>query len=131
MRLPPSIVSPGIVLVGAVLLYGCASPRTGGEGTTRNVITAEEIADPTFHTASAWDAVQRLRPHWLRSRATISSGETSPFVFLDGSRFGDLQALRTIPVADVEEMRFLDSRDATTRFGTGYSAGVIEVSTRR
>jgi hypothetical protein len=35
--------------------------------------------------------------------------------------------LRTISARDVQYVRFLSAPDATTRFGTGYISGVIEV----
>jgi len=31
----------------------------------------------------------------------------------------------------VEEIRFIDSRDATMRYGTGFPSGIIAVSSRR
>jgi hypothetical protein len=54
-----------------------------------------------------------------------------PVVFLDGVRAGDLQALERFRVEDVEELRYHSARDATTRWGTGYSGGVIEVIQKR
>jgi hypothetical protein len=51
-------------------------------------------------------------------------------VIVDGARFGELNDLRNITVQDVESIRFIPGRDATTIYGTGYSSGVIEVTTR-
>jgi hypothetical protein len=31
----------------------------------------------------------------------------------------------------VKEVRFLNARDATTRYGTGHPIGAIEITTRR
>ena len=76
---------------------------------------------------SAYDAVQRLRPRWLQLRGGT---DIPPVVFLDGSNMGGPETLRTIQASSVREMRYRDGRDATTRYGTGYGGGVIEVTTR-
>jgi hypothetical protein len=49
---------------------------------------------------------------------------------VDRARFGELDVLRNIAVQDVESIRFIPARDATTLYGTGYGGGVIEVTTR-
>ena len=54
-----------------------------------------------------------------------------PQIFLDGVQVGDVESLRSLRTDGVQELRFLSARDATTRFGTGYMAGVIEIITRR
>jgi hypothetical protein len=51
-------------------------------------------------------------------------------VFLDNTRLGDLEQLRTIPTTIILSIHLVSATDATTRWGTGYSAGVIEVRTR-
>lgn len=112
-------------------LAGCAS--TGGSGggsgggTRRdpNRITAEELADYT--TLSAVDVVRRLRPRWLQGRG----GQNMPQLILDGARMGDAQsALRSLSVSDIQEMQYLNSSDATMRFGTNFPGGAIIVTSR-
>jgi len=122
-------------LVALIATTGCAS-GSGGSGSSssgsRNHITREELNDPVVSTMSAFDAIRRLRPRWLRSRASGSTGtQTLPIVVLDGSRYGDTSALASIRVSDVEEMRFLSARDATTRYGTGATGGAIVIESRR
>lgn len=85
---------------------------------------------------SAFEAIRLLRPRWLQSRGTSSiagaqGGRLFPVVMVDGSRFGTLEDLRHITVEDVESIRFISGRDATTIYGTGYGGGIIEVTTRR
>lgn len=58
------------------------------------------------------------------------SGHQSPKVIVDGMPRGEIDQLHTISVFEIQEIRFLSSGDATTRFGTGYVAGAIEVITR-
>lgn len=78
---------------------------------------------------TAYEAIERLRPWYLSlTRTRGASGERA--VYVDGMRLGGLDALRGIPSASVREIRTLDSREATMRFGTGHSAGAIVVLTR-
>jgi hypothetical protein len=50
---------------------------------------------------------------------------------VDGRESLNSEILRSVSVANVEEIRFLDARDATTRFGTGYVSGAILITTGR
>ena len=117
----------------ALLPLACAtsSETSGGSSQSRSVITAEELA--TLPSVSLYEAVQRLRPAWLRSRGPVSSRAANisyPHVFLDGVPVGDIEILRTYRAEGIHELRFISARDATTRFGTGYMAGIIEILTR-
>ena len=109
----------------ATALAACAS--SGGSAGPRrdpNLITAEELAE--YSTFTALDAIRRLRPRWLQSR-----GQTSAQVIQDGARLGDPEnALRSMPVSDIEEMRYLSASDATMRYGTNYPGGAIEITSR-
>lgn len=44
---------------------------------------------------------------------------------------GTLFELRSIPARDVLEIRMLSSGEAAFRYGQGYTAGVIHVTTKR
>ena len=123
-----------ITLVLAVLPAACATSSGSDDQTRRNryLISPEELA--TQPPLTAFEAIQRLRPSWLQSRGPVSSGAATrsfPQVMMDGIPLGDVNMLRDIPTDNVLEFRFISARDATTRFGTGYMAGVIEIITRR
>lgn len=111
-----------------VVLAACASSGGGGGsgGSDRNVISTEELSDLTGF--NAYDAVQRLRPQWLRSRGGNLSD--LPATFVDGRHFGDLNQLSSFNTADILSIRYLSAADATTLYGTGYPGGVIEIRTR-
>ena len=81
---------------------------------------------------SLWDAVQLLRGRWLQPQRNSSfvSGPAYARVVVDGIVRGDLGELRGFDVDDIETMRYVSAPDATTKYGTGYLGGVIEVSTR-
>jgi hypothetical protein len=119
----------------AVLLLVLAAAACASTGTTtsRNsdVITADEIQ--TASVSTAYEAVQRLRPTFLRGRgqSSISNpGSDLPVVYVNGLRSGGVDQLHTIPAQDVQTIRFISASDATTRYGTGHTGGVIEVTTR-
>src|SRR5215813_4062155 len=100
-------------------------------GADRNVITTTEIT-PAMLTA--YDVVRYRRPRWLFGRGAVPSDDgkpETPLVYLEGVRYGALDALNSINALDVAELRFLDARDATTRFGSGHTTGVILVTLRR
>ena len=42
-----------------------------------------------------------------------------------------LAYLDQMSTENIETMRYLSASDATTKYGTGYAGGVIEVTTRR
>lgn len=115
----------GTVLVLAGLAGGCATSGAPEEdGTTRgnqNHIVQDELA--ALHQLSAYQAVERLRPRWLRSRL----GRRAQVV-VGGTPGQELNVLQTIRATDVREMRFISASDATTRYGTGYDGGAILVT---
>jgi len=121
-------------LILVMLAGGCAtSAEAGGrDGTSRDVVTRAEIADTAV--SNAFQALERLRPRWLRSRGPVSVEHPeagNPVVYMDGTRFGPLRTLRQIGVEVIGEIRYMDPNEATNRFGAGHTGGVIMVLTRR
>lgn len=121
-----------ILLTAVMAVPACTTAGQGGSsGRQRNLITLEEL-EP-FQQLTAFDAIQQLRPRWLQARRAVNvrgSGQVYPKVAVDGMPRGELGDLRTISAHAIQEIRFLSSADATTRFGTGYAAGVIEIRTK-
>lgn len=116
----------GLLSLGLIVLLASACyPARAGGGGNRNpyVITTEELQD--VPADDAYEVIQLLRPAWFAQR----SGRT-PQVFVNGSPRGGLSELRTFRREMVTELRYIDSTDATTRWGTGYMAGVIDVTMR-
>lgn len=112
----------GSLLLVAVLALGlattgCASSGEGGgarQDSSR--ITLEELQ--ASGASNAYDAVQRLRPAWFRSRGARSTGvaqmETQIVVSLNGSYYGDLDSLRQFPVDDLQGLSYIDGSAAPT-----------------
>ena len=115
------------------LLVACASdPAPGGPRRDRNLITLEEIA--ALPVTNANDLINRLRPTWIRNRGptSLSSGAPSyPVVYVNEVRSGGPEALYRVSSQIVREIRFINGRDATTRWGMDHGAGVILVTTGR
>ena len=136
MRLHRIIGRGAALLVAAAVLSapGCSSAtQTGARApsVSRRVLLADEIG--AVPAASAYEAVSRLRPEWLRRRGQISIRDPSAgevVVYLDGVRFGGPGSLRNIRAESILQMEYLDASDATTRFGTGHGGGAILVRTR-
>ena len=82
---------------------------------------------------SAYEAVENFNRRWMQPQRGSSFGAPQQYarVVVDGSPRGELNELRQINSDDVESMRYLSGPDATTKYGTGYPGGVIEVTTRR
>jgi hypothetical protein len=139
-------------LVSALLVFGaaCASGAPGTEApdpgdsapgvlqasvptrSNPNVLTSEDIR--SVDVGNLYDVVRRLRPQWLRARgsASISSSRsTEPVVYVAGIRQGEVRTLQNVNIARVSRVEFIDSRDATTRFGTGHMGGAIVVDLDR
>lgn len=97
-----------------------------GSRSSSNVLTRQEIAAAPVQTA--YEAVQQLRPNFMRARSTASRTSAYPVVYIDGMRKGSLETLRLIRAAEVAEIRYLSALDATTRYGLNVEAGIIEVT---
>ena len=125
-------------LVLALVVSACASsagnPLGGGStasgasrGNSRLIVRAQL---EEFGGRSAWDAVDMLNQHWLRPIRSSNTAPTYARVIVDGFSRRELDDLRSISAAFVESLRYLSAINATTKYGTGYMGGVIEVTTR-
>ena len=109
------------------------SARTlGGQKRSTDLILVEEIGRAA--ATNVYDAIARLRPEWLarETRSLTSSsqgGEPALLIaYFEDARYGPVDALRTLPIAGVQQIRYYDPTAATARYGTGHPAGVIAVS---
>ena len=107
----------------------CASTGSGTTSSSdRNRITTEQLAQ--VQADNAYDAIRRLQPQWLDARGPASVSNATPVtatVFVDGSRAGDLEYLRSVPLTSVAEIRYYTPGEAGNRFGMGLPRGAIEL----
>ena len=131
-------------LVLALVLSACASSAGTSVGDGSQTVAAEtgnsrlivraQLAELPGETALR--AIERYNRRWLRAQRGASfspSGEpvlNYARVVVDGISRRELDDLRGISTESIENMRFLSAADATTKYGTGYMGGVIEVTTR-
>ncbi|HVX41036.1 MAG TPA: hypothetical protein VHB25_15820 [Gemmatimonadaceae bacterium] len=156
----------GRALVGAIAiasLAGCASSGANGAAasgrsastqSSRYVLTATELEGA--QADNLYDAIQKLRPDYLRGDQTGVVGQTDATgarvsgslggqsnvtlvhdavvpvsVYRNGVRLGGLDDLRHITIDEVKEVRFLKAADAIIRLGTENGAGAIVVTTKQ
>ena len=111
------------------LLAACATNSSRARQTgDRDVLAAEEIERSNAGTLH--EAIQVLRPHFFFSRGRTSMRTPNnylPVVMVNSVPQASVESLRSISARDVRYVRLLSAPDATTKFGTGYMGGVIEV----
>ena len=123
-------MKPLLTALALACVAACATTPDSSRS-SRNVITAEEIAE--VDALTAYEAVERLKPAFLRRGRVNMQDDTRtyPIVYLDAMRFGGIDDLRRIRTADVYRIEYLSGSDATTRFGTGHTGGALLVTTFR
>ena len=121
-------------LILALATVGCASASSASAPSRpredRNKITAEQIAK--INANNAYEAVRQLQPQWMEDRGVVAINSAAPtaVVYIDGSRMGDLENLRSVASNNIFEIRYLDAAAASNRYGMGLQRGVIEVITK-
>ena len=141
-----------VVVVAAALCWACSSggstagPATasGSSGITAprpksggaDLILESEIAARAGEATNALQIIMKLRPQMLRSRGVISpndpNGEaTTPKIYVDNVSYGNVESLSNINAAQIKEIQYIKATDATTRWGTGHTGGVIMVVTKK
>lgn len=128
-----------VVVAACIATAACANapkvePAQEGARSTRranNVITQQELEESTAR--DAYQAVQMLRPDWLRTRGATSIRDATAseaVVYLDGLRYGPPRSLEQFRVSTIKELRHYSGTEATNRWGTGHGGGVIYVTSR-
>jgi ABC-type glycerol-3-phosphate transport system substrate-binding protein len=132
-------------LASAVLLLGSACATGGSAGSeaspssSRAVITLAEL--PTTGTETAYDAINRLRPEFLRPHPAqsyslqpstgVSSGNAPPpALIVNGQRAGEVADLRQVAATSLQSVRYYTIEQAKRKFGMQYEGGAIEISYR-
>ena len=119
------------------LAAGCASSAgVAPSKQNQNLISSDEITQSS--AANAYDLIQRLRPNYLRTRGAVHgtpNGATKIepvdlVVYLNENRLGNSDQLRQISTSEIREIRYFNASEATTKWGTGHSAGAVQVMSR-
>jgi hypothetical protein len=127
-----------VVAVSAGCASGGASSGTSARSSrSQDVIGEAEIASRVRDATNALQIVEQLRPQMLRSRgsSSLTPGATSddalPRVYVDDISYGNVNSLSNLNSVSIREIRFIKAGDATTRWGTGHTGGVILVTTKK
>ena len=129
LPVPPS--PPTKVAVAAASVAAGDPTRPSANTRSRDVLLPDEFAGTSAR--DAYGIVQQYRPAWLRSRGVTSFRDSTAGlvqVYVNGTRWGEIERLRDIPLVEIVEVRFRNGQEATMRYGTNHAGGVIEVRTR-
>ena len=142
-------VSLGMIAMAAAVLAGgmviprpasaqdttaAPKPKPKGQKGNSNLITEWEVANSANGATNAYELIERVRPSMLRRRSSTTgqgSEGLSIVAYVDDTRSGDVETLRSISIGQIKEIRYLSSTDATQRWGTGLMNGVIQVISKR
>lgn len=129
------------LILHVLLTAACASSgitsRRGDDPARRSpraataVVTSEELA--TLGVQSLYDAILRLRPEYFRtSPPTFTTpGGTPTMVYINGSRMGGMEALRTLTTGNVARVNYLRPGEAQIRYREYLGAAIIDVTLQR
>ena len=103
-----------------VVLSSCAleSHDRGAPGPVSSSLSESQLSGTLASTA--YDAIQQLHPIALNLGGAMSR---EPTVYLDGMSLGGVAELRRIAAAGLTEIRFLNSVEASARFGSAQRGG--------
>lgn len=99
----------------------------------RDLITADELA--TVQATNLYDAIQRLRPDWLRGTSISSINNQSArqvVVYQDNVQLGTVEALRQVSPGYARAIRWMDGNEASNTLpglGSRIVQGAIVIET--
>ncbi len=117
----------------SVALAGCAPGATSGGAPVshaRAVVTPAELA--ATHATNLYDALRQIRPEYFTARGVSSirlATPDLPAVYLDRNQLDGLDAMRTIDISLVQEVRRLTPSEANVRLARDFPGGVILITT--
>jgi hypothetical protein len=100
------------------------------------LITAEDIERVRPSVASAYDAVQLLRPRWFKKTYDNTAAPGVPpgnlymraaefWVFVNDHEMGGLNYLKALPAEQVYTLQFLRVNEVNARYGLENAPGVV------
>ena len=122
---------PATPAAGAQQQQAAAPERRRASRRRQEVITRDELEES--NARDLYEAVERLRPQWLRPRGVTNFGGTAGtaiVVYQGDTPMGGLEALRSMGLEFAQELRYLDSSQASNTLpglGSRSVAGAIVV----
>jgi hypothetical protein len=124
-----------------LLLFAVSSAAFAQKRGDRYFISRDDLDEGGGGMTNAQDAIQRLRPNWLRpplgrnAKGGMLDGlqqgsqASEPIVYIDEVRQPNLEALRTVLTSKIVSMKYLDQNRAVQMLGPGHEAGAIQIIT--
>jgi len=106
------------------------TPSASREARNPDVISLNELQDPTIAGTDAMTAIRQLRPAFFRTRGPQSFSNTKAGQTQISQDFGPLQPvdnLKGIDARSLVDVRFLNAVDAQSRFGINANGGPVIV----
>ena len=98
-----------------------------------DLITQQELE--RYSDLTLYDAVSKLRPHFLRNRSVSAHGKAATrqlMLYVNGEKMDSVDDLRRLYPSDVQEVRFFEPQLANTYFARYNNAGgAIAVTLRK
>ena len=129
MRYSRHVLALAVVVTAACATHSTSEIPTSGPGD--NVITRAEL--DSSGAANVYDVIARRHALFLRDRGPTSINSTSApraVVFMGDQYYGEIDALRNLPVERAESVRYYSGTEASAKFGRQYNGGVIQVLPR-
>ena len=95
-----------------------------------DVISEQELRDPTIAGTDAMTAIRQLRPAFFRNRGPQSFSNASAGQVQVSQDYGPLQSVSNLSAIDTRslvEVRYLNANDAQSRFGITANGGPVIV----
>jgi len=94
-----------------------------------NVITAEELQDPSIYSRDAYTAIRHLRPNFFTYHGPASFQTATGVIHLsvDYGPLQDLSQLTKMTTMGILEVRYLNAEQAQARFGLNANSGPVIV----
>ena len=105
------------------------APRTRARKNP-DVISKEELRDPTIAGTDAMTAIRQLRPAFFRTRGPQSFSNANAGLVQISQDYGPLQPVGNLAGVDTRslvEVRYLNANDAQNRFGINANGGPVIV----
>ena len=134
---------PTLIIGAFACSHGTRSQQEGVLVTPEGSRIITEVVITRSGARTAWDALQRTVPFFAfrenanggpsrvdhRGRSSIVLRD-QPMILVDGVELTDFSVLGVMPAADLYQIEVLSGIDATTRYGTNATKGVIRITTR-
>ena len=119
-----------MALLALATALALPAARAGAQEIKRDKdkITRAEIEASPQRDQDIYQVVRSLRPHFLRAARGIRSfnaAASPPVLYVDGRKETDLNVLKTIPAAAVEEISYMEPARAENEFGQDAQSGAV------